>query len=365
MKKTVVVAIDSYKNSASSLELNQAVKDGLETVHPDIDVQMVSIADGGEGTLSAIQSNLGGDKITVETVDLMGRKIFAKYLIHNSTAYLEVAEVVGIDKINPSEETFIRADSYGLAALFLDAKGRGVKEIIVGLGGSGCSDGGLGLLRGLGAKTKSLSRYDGIDFSELESFDGIAIIGMADVTNTYTGKEGFSNFFGPQKGGSKVQIAELDDKAKQFASDIKKQCHLDLQKIEGSGAAGGIGAALICLGGKIESGICLLSEMFNLDETIRKSDLVITGEGKMDDQTANGKVPFGIASICQKHNIDVVAICGSLGEELGEMDDILLASFSIQQTAISLQKAIEKERTLRNIKRVSQMIGKIYFRNLS
>lgn len=104
--------------------------------------------------------------------------------------------------------------------------------------------------------------------------------------------------------------------------------------------------------------------MLNLDEIIRTSDLVITGEGKMDYRTANGKVPFGIASICQKYNVDVVAICGSLGDKIGEMDDILLASFSIQQSPISLEKAMEKERTLRNVKRISQMIGKLYFKEL-
>ncbi|MCK1160556.1 glycerate kinase [Streptococcus uberis] len=364
MKKTVVVAIDSYKNSASSLEINQAVKDGLSAVHPEIDVKMISIADGGEGTLSAIQTNLGGEEITVETVDLMGRTIFAKYLMDNTTAYLEVAEVVGIDKICPSEETFIRANSFGLAALLIDAKRRGAKKIVVGLGGSGCSDGGLGLLKGLGAKTQSLSNYEDFDASRLESFDGIEIIGLADVTNVYTGTNGFSYFFGPQKGGSLALMNRLDNKAKQFASDIKKNYQIDLQEIEGSGAAGGIGGALIFLGGKIESGFHFLKEMLNLDEIIRTSDLVITGEGKMDYQTAYGKVPFGIASICQKYNVDVVAICGSLGDKLGEMDDILLASFSIQQSPISLEKAMEKERTLRNVKRISQMIGKLYFKEL-
>ncbi|MDY4761581.1 glycerate kinase [Streptococcus thoraltensis] len=261
------------------MELNYAVKESLHTTFPELEIKMVGIADGGEGTLSAIHSNIGGSLISVETVDLMGQDIIAEYLLVKNTAYIEVVQVVGIDKIVPNRETFIKSSSFGLAKLMLDAKSRNVKRIVVALGGSGCSDGGLGLLRGLGADVKSLLDYDSIDLSNLEKFPSIEIVGMADVTNPFSGELGFSRFFGIQKGGSEEQIEFLDAKAKSLADDIQKKTGHDIQNTRGAGAAGGIGGALLCLGGKLESGFKLLSELIDLDSYIRYADLVITGEG--------------------------------------------------------------------------------------
>ncbi len=363
MSKSIVVAIDSYKGSATSKELNQAVSKGIKSVLADAEVVCFEISDGGEGTIDALYQHLGGEIIEVETVDLLGRAIQAPYLLSDKTAVIEVATVVGIDKITPSAETIQKGTSFGLAALFLDAKARGVQQILVSLGGSGTSDGGVGLLKGLGAAVDSLAQVDDIDFSQLQSFKGIDVIGMADVTNPYAGPKGFAQFFGKQKGGIAEILQQQDDQAWKVVEILKRKYDIDVQVVPGTGAAGGLGGALVCLGGRIESGFDTIARLIHIEEAIAQADLVITGEGQMDYQTENGKVPFGLARLAQKYGVDTIALCGALGEHLGKMDEILLSSFSIQQSALSLSEAMETDRTLKNIERLARMVTKTYFKS--
>ncbi len=361
MTKKIVVAIDSFKNSATSSELNYASKTGILSVFEEANVKTITIADGGEGSLEAIENALGGEFISVETVDLLDRNIIAQYLISGSTAFIEVAQVVGIDKITPTNESFLNASSYGLAKLFLDAKERNIKRIVVCLGGTGSSDGGLGLLRGLGANVDDINHFETIDLTSLIDFKSIDIIALADVTNPFAGENGFSHFFGKQKGGDFSARSQQSINAFKLVETIKKQYNIDLQAVEGTGAAGGIGGAIVCLGGKIRPGFSYLSDLIKLEDDIKDADLVITGEGKMDYQTANGKVPFGIASIAKKYQVDTIAICGTLRDNLGDMEKVLLSAFSIQQGPILLSDALKKETTLRNISKLSSMITKTYF----
>ena len=202
MVKKVVVAIDSYKGCATSAELNAAVKQGIAQYNPQISVTCQAIADGGEGSMQAIYEALGGEFIQVATVDLLNRPITANYLLSQDIAVIEVAEVVGIDKITPSMDTIQRASTFGLAALLLDALKRKVTEIIICLGGSGTSDGGMGLLAGLGVKGADLMAFSQLDFSEMADFSQVQLTILSDVTNPYAGRSGFSMIFGPQKGGN-------------------------------------------------------------------------------------------------------------------------------------------------------------------
>ncbi|EMF48491.1 glycerate kinase [Streptococcus parauberis] len=302
--------------------------------------------------------------VWVETVDLLNRDIIAPYLLVDDTAFIEVAQVVGIDKIRTNMETFLTASSYGLAKLFLDAKERSVKRIVVCLGGTGSSDGGLGLLRGLGAKVDDINHFKTIDLSSMVNFFGIEIVALADVNNPYAGENGFSHFFGKQKGSDFSLREQQSNIAFKIVQVIKNQYQIDLQAIEGTGAAGGIGGAIVCLGGTIQSGFTFLSELIGLESAIKETDLVIviTGEGKMDYQTANGKVPFGIASIANKYQVDTIAICGTLGENLGAMEEVLLSAFSIQQGPILLADALENVKTLNNLTKIVKMVTKTYFK---
>ncbi len=341
----VVVAIDSFKGSATSAELNRAVKTAILSSFPEIKVETFEIADGGEGSLSAVKTGLGGHCINVETVDLLHRPLQASYLlVDRAQAFIEAAEVVGIDKITPSEETVQRATSFGLGALFLDAKKRGATEIILSLGGTGSSDGGLGLLKAL----------EGEDFSDIK------ITGLADVTNVYAGPKGYAKFFGKQKGGNSEILEAQDLAAQNFVQKIKQERNIDLQEIPGTGAAGGLGAAIILLGGRLESGFFKIAQLLKIEDSIKNADLIITGEGRMDFQTAKGKVPFGMAKLGEKYNVPTLAFCGALADDLGEMNRVLLASYSVQRSVLSLEEAMDKEVTLKNIKALTENVIKTW-----
>ncbi|EKF51631.1 glycerate kinase [Lactococcus garvieae] len=342
----IVVAIDSFKGSATSSELNQTVKSAIISSFPETNVETFEVADGGEGSISALKSKLGGSLIPVETVDLLERPLQASYLlVDHKLAFIEAAEVVGIDKIVPSEETIQHATTFGLGALFKDAKQRGATEIILSLGGSGTSDGGLGLLTAL----------------ENEDFSHLKITGLADVTNVYAGQEGYAKFFGKQKGGTSEILEKQDIAAQSFVKKIKAERKIDLQQIPGTGAAGGLGAAIVLLGGHLESGFTKIAQLLKMEESIRDADLIITGEGRMDFQTANGKVPFGMAKLGEKYGLPTVAFCGALADDLGEMSQVLLASYSIQREVLPLEKAMNKEVTLKNIKALTENVIKTWF----
>ncbi len=346
----IIIAIDSFKGSASSQELNQAVKKGLLAIRSDAEIQTFEIADGGEGTISALQHGLGGELISVETVDLLERPITANYLfLPNQTALIEAAEVVGIDKITPSPETITNATTKGLAALFIDAKNRGAREIVLSLGVTGTSDGGLGLLQGLGGS-----------FEELPKLENVKITGLADVTNVYAGETGYAKFFGKQKGGTLELLEQQNENAQKVAQSIKEKHQIDLQAIAGTGAAGGLGGAVVLLGGTVEAGFPKIAQLLNIEKAIQSADLVITGEGRMDIQSANGKVPYGMAQLARKYGLPTIAFCGALSDNLGKMDEVLLASFSIQRSAISLDEAMKKERTLENIERLTKNVMKTW-----
>ncbi|QDK71525.1 glycerate kinase [Lactococcus protaetiae] len=347
----IVVAIDSFKGSATSAELNDAVKAGILSAFPAANVTTFEIADGGEGTISALQHGIGGELIAVETVDLLERPIEASYLLADQLAVIEAAEVVGIDKITPSAETIQQATTRGLAALFIDAKNRGATEIMLSLGGTGTSDGGLGLLQGLGGS-----------FEHLPVLKNVKITGLADVTNVYAGEAGYAKFFGKQKGGTTEILAQQDQEAQKVAAQVKVQYGIDLQTIAGTGAAGGLGGAIAMLGGIIEAGFPKIAALLGIEEEVKNADLVITGEGRMDFQTANGKVPYGMAKIAEKYHVPTLAFCGALGDDLGEMNEVLLASYSIQRSALSLAEAMEKERTLKNIQALASNVMKTRYK---
>ncbi|KHD44677.1 glycerate kinase family protein [Streptococcus hongkongensis] len=347
----LVLAIDSFKGSASSKALNQASLAAIKKVMPLAWVETFTIADGGEGTLDALNDHLDGQLVSVQTVDLMGQKIQADYLLVDQTAIIESAKVIGLDKISPSPETFAKASSYGLGALVKDAVSRGCKEILIGLGGTGTSDGGFGFLKSLGFNPETCQLESDIDFSQL------TLIGLADVTNPYYGPNGFAPIFGPQKGGNQEEIAAMDSIACAFANRIKEQRGMDLQSIAGAGAAGGLGAAIAVLGGQIKPGFETIAQMIRLEESIMRTDLVITGEGKLDGQSQAGKVPVAISRLAKSFNKPTIAICGVI-EDSPELDQLFTATFSIQREFLDLNQAMSTEKTLSNLERTMTNIMK-------
>lgn len=368
----VIAAIDSFKSSAASKELNQAVLDAL----PDtIWTEKINlpISDGSEGSIDALKHGLNGEVITCTSVDPLGRGINVQYLISNVAgkrmAFIESASVIGIHFVMPSDETVRQGSSYGLGLLIKDAIAKGVQAVYLSLGGSGTSDGGLGLLQSLGSKIQTPET--GNPLLSVSDFDlgparqavrNVSLIALADVTNPYTGKNGFAEIFGPQKGASNTTIKEMDLRAKRVAEKIFEQYKIDLTHEVGAGAAGGLGGAVLALGGRIQSGFQTISQLIDLEEKISGADLIFTGEGRLDAQTAQGKVPFGIAQLAKKADIPVIALCGSKAEGTSELEDQFLGSFSIQQGPCSLKEAMDKKTTLKNIGLTAAALAKVFCR---
>ncbi|MBY5034333.1 glycerate kinase [Streptococcus gallolyticus] len=341
----VLVAIDSFKGSATSSELNQAVKEGLMAAVPDMQVDTVAIADGGEGTLESLYQALSGEFVTLEAPDLLGNPREVTYLLSENRAFIETASLLGIDKISPSPETFEQASSAGLANLVLDALGRGCQQIFLTLGGTGTSDGGRGFLEKLTGQTVL--------------FEQVELIGLTDVRNPYAGPDGYARIFGPQKGGSPEQIEREDARALAFVEKIRVEQGLDLQAQAGSGAAGGLGGAILLLGGRLQSGFASIADLIGLEEKLVQADVVITGEGHLDRQSFQGKVPVSLVRLAKKYHCPTIALCGAIGEADLSIYADFQAVFSIQTRVQSLSEAMEKETTLENIRFVAGNIGRM------
>ncbi|MFC0233843.1 glycerate kinase [Vagococcus entomophilus] len=368
----VVVAIDSFKGSATSLELNQAVKEAIEADFSQVECVCIPIADGGEGSLEAIYTANGGHFQSCSTVDLLGRNCKTEYLItlkeNKKIAIIESAKVVGLDLIHPCEETLCQASTYGLGLVVKDALEKRVNQIILTLGGSGTSDGGLGFLQALGADTGDTARTGNpllvakkLDLARVkQQFAQINLIAAADVTNVYYGSNGAAKVFGMQKGGSPEILEKLDAKAQRIATYLQEHDQIVLNQVAGSGAAGGLGGAIVALGGELQSGFELISQFTNLEQMVSKADLVFTGEGSIDSQTENGKVPFGIAQLTQKFAVPVVVLCGRYTAIKPQLAANFQGIFCIQSAPISLEEALKKENTLLNIANTAKNILKLF-----
>ncbi|HER7849088.1 TPA: glycerate kinase [Streptococcus pyogenes] len=340
----ILVAIDSFKGSVTSPELNTSVAQALLSVDKQLVIETRAIADGGEGSLVALSQTVAGRWHQVKTIDLLRRPIKVAYYRHAKQAFIESASIIGIDKITSNSVTYAQATSYGLGLAVKDAIQKGATQIEIMLGGTGTSDGGKGFLESLNYDFMTGRSY----LDTLAS--PVTLLGLTDVTNPYHGPQGFAAVFGPQKGGSLSQIEETDQIASNFAKKVFCQITIDLQTIPGSGAAGGLGGAIVLLGGTLTSGFSRIAELLNLDNSLQSCDLVITGEGCLDTQSQSGKVPVAIARMAKKYQVPTIALCGSVKIETGLAAEDFLAVFSIQQQPISLEAAIDKTTTLSNIK---------------
>lgn len=357
----VLVAIDSFKGSASSIELNHAVAEQLSQLDFVESTAEIAIADGGEGTLASVQHSLNGEILEIPTIDLMGKPINAKVLSFKAEgkrqALIESADTMGLDLIKPSAETVKAASSKGLGLLIKEIEKCGFQKVIITLGGSGVTDGGLGLLKEFGAtfldgQQKKLEEGNLLlDAREIEistiRFPNIPIIVANDVTNPYFGEQGAFQMFSQQKGATVEQIRQLDANAEKLSQTILKELNIDLATVQGAGAAGGLGGALAILGAKMEAGFKLVTELIDFEDLLKKTDVVVTGEGSIDQQSLFGKVPFAIAELATKYRKPVIAICGKKSITNNESSPFS-GIFSIQTKPISLTNAMEKETTLAN-----------------
>lgn len=319
IKKAVIVP-DSFKGTLTSVEVCEIIKDALEEKYKDIECVTLPVADGGEGTVDAFLYALNGQKIEVETTDPIGRKIKAYYaVIGGDTAVIETAAASGLTLLE--EKIPLNSTTYGTGKLLLDALDRGIRKIIIGLGGSATTDGGTGCLTALGARFINsdgeiimtggkLCEIDKIDISGLDSrLKNCKITALCDVTNPLFGENGAAYVFAPQKGADKNQVAVLDKGLIHLAKVTSETLNIDISGTQGAGAAGGLGFALLAfLSAEFKSGADTVLEICKFVEKIKGADIVITGEGKMDSQSLQGKVPFTVAK--KSFGVPVTAIVG-------------------------------------------------------
>ncbi|WP_318393458.1 glycerate kinase [Enterobacter sp.] len=354
----IVIAPDSYKESLSALEVATAIEQGFREIWPDADYIKLPVADGGEGTVQAMVEATAGRIIHVDVTGPLGESVKGFYGLSGDerSAFIEMAAASGLELVPPAKRNPLITTSRGTGELIRHALDAGVKHIIIGIGGSATNDGGAGMVQALGAKLLNaegeslgqgggeLDRLAKIDISELDKRLKTCRIEVAcDVTNPLTGDDGASAVFGPQKGATPEMIVRLDNGLHHYARIIQHDLDVDVLKLAGGGAAGGMGAALFAFcGAELRRGIEIVTDALHLDEHVKDADLVITGEGRIDSQTINGKVPVGVAKVAKRYNKPVIGIAGSLTADVGVVHEHGLdAVFSVIFTICSLEDALE------------------------
>lgn len=325
-KVKIVVACDSFKGSLTSLQAGEAAAEGVRGVMPDAEVQVISVADGGEGTLEAIVAESDGRFVEVLVTGPMGDKIKASYGICGETAIIEMAKASGLNLVPVEERNPMMATSYGTGEMIADAIRRGCRKFLIGLGGSATNDGGIGMLRALGFRfldtvgneiKNDLSKLPELAFIDksniMPEMSECSFTAMCDVDTPLTGPEGASYVFGPQKGADAETVRKLDEGLKHLADIASRKSDKDFSSYPGSGAAGGMGFALLAfLNGNMQSGIDAVLDKIDFNSKISGASLIITGEGRIDRQTCMGKTPYGILKRALKRNIPVISIGGTV-----------------------------------------------------
>ena len=369
-----ILAPDSFKESMTSKDACNAMERGIKKVIKDAICIKVPMADGGEGTVEALVESTGGIIVnTLVTHPLGDKKIKAEYglLGNGEKAIIEMASASGIHLVEREKRNPLITTTYGTGELILDAINRGVKHIIIGIGGSATNDGGAGMLQALGCHLldkegnelpfggAALINLNNIDLTGFDSrLKEVTFEVACDVTNPLIGEKGASRIFGPQKGATEEMVLELDKALSNYAEIIKRKFKVDVANVEGAGAAGGLGAALLTfLNGELKRGIDLIIKHTDLENKIQGSDFVFTGEGAIDNQTIFGKTPMGVAAIAKKHNVKTIAFAGKVGDGVENLYDIGINSiFGIMRGVCSLDEALKNgeinlEKTVENVVR--------------
>lgn len=353
----ILIAPDSFKENLSAKEVAQAIERGIKKVDENIQTSIVPMADGGEGTVESLVEATDGQIINVKVKDPLMRDIDSYYgvLGDRKTAVIEMAAASGLALLEKDERNPMDTTSFGTGQLIKYAIEEGYKNIIIGIGGSATNDGGAGMLMALGAKlldangediglgAKGLGKLKSIDLYNFhEDIKDCNFVVACDVDNPLVGKRGASYVFGPQKGADEHMVKILDAKLENFGKVVEDTLGISLLQYPGAGAAGGMGAALLAfLDAELERGIDIVIEATQLERKIMDSNLVITGEGKIDGQTQFGKTPYGIATLAKKYNKPVIAIAGGIGEDASVLYEKGIDSiFSIVNKPMTLEEAM-------------------------
>ena len=370
--RKIIIASDSFKGSLSSLEVAHAAAKGIRAVFPDCETTCLEIADGGEGTSSTITKALNGITLSVTVSGPLGHPTTASYGIAETqsgrTAIIEMSQASGLTLISPQERNPFMTSTYGTGEIIMDAYDKGCRRFMIGIGGSATNDGGTGMLEALGViftngKGTPMSGLCGGSIGLVEHIDTSAVphglmesefIVACDVETPFCGPAGAAAVFGPQKGATPDMAAALETGMRNLNRIILQDHGIDLSKVAGSGAAGGLGGALkVFLNASLNKGIDMVLEAIGFEEKIQGADLIITGEGKIDSQTGKGKVIKGITSVAKKHDIPVIAIAGIVDLDEGGIRECgLEGAYAIgprPQNESDLEYAMRSEVASKNI----------------
>ncbi len=354
------VAPDSLKESLSAADAAEAIERGIARAAPGAQIELVPIADGGEGTVAAVVSATGGDFRTVRASDPLGRPVGATWGLSGDgeNAIIEMAAASGLELLAPQERDPLRTSTRGTGEMIAAALDAGVKRIVVGIGGSATVDGGTGMATAMGVRFLDaegnpipdccggrLADIHGIDLSGRDPrLDAVEVVVACDVENPLTGPDGAARVYGPQKGAGPDDVELLEGGLANLARVVRTEFGLDVAEMPGAGAAGGLGFGLVAfLGARLESGARTVIETVRLAERMRGSDLVITAEGRLDGQSAFGKAVAGVAAVAAELDIPVVVLAGSLGPGYRRMyERSVCAAFSIAKGPGDLASALAR-----------------------
>lgn len=372
----VVIAIDSLKGSLTSIEAGIAIKEGILAAKPEARITVKPLADGGEGTTDALIEGLGAQRIDVTVTGPLGNPVSCcyGYLQESSTAIIEIASAAGMILVSDIEKNPMRATTYGVGEMICDAIERGCRNFIIGLGGSATNDGGIGMLKALGYSFldkegndageggQALSRIALIDDRKLHPQLHECHFKVAcDVNNPLCGANGATYIYGPQKGVTENMKEELDAGMAHYAGVTSAFLANDYALSEGAGAAGGLGFAFLSyLNARLQPGIELILEAIGLEQYIPGADYVITGEGRLDYQTAMGKAPAGVAKLAKKYGVKVIAFAGSVTKDASVCNEFGIdAFFPILREITTLEEAMKPETAKYNLRAAAEQVFRL------
>lgn len=376
MKKVVLIP-DSFKGTMSSAEIISIMKERIEAYNPGCQTVSIPVADGGEGSVDAFLTALGGEKVRMRTKGPWNEEVDSFYgMLPDGTAVIEMAASAGLPQVGDRKDPS-RTTTYGVGELILAAARNGAKRLVIGLGGSATNDAGCGAAAACGVRFldkdgRSFVPVGGtlgdIASIDLSGMDGkvkdMPITAMCDIDNPFYGPTGAAAIFGPQKGADEAMVADLDGKMKHLASVIEEQIGVDLQEIPGSGAAGGMGGGMKAFfGARMQMGIDAVLETTGFEKLAADADVVFTGEGKIDTQSLRGKVVIGVARKAKKMGIPVIAVVGDIGDDIeAAYGEGVTGIFSTNRVAVPYKEArlrakSDMKLTMDNILRFMKSMG--------
>lgn len=372
----IVIAPDSFKGSLTALEVCAAAAEGIAAFDPQIECVTVPMADGGEGTVQSLVDATGGRLVTETVTGPLGETVEAQYglLGDGRTAVIEMAAASGLPLVPPDRRNPLHTTTYGAGQLVRAALQAGCTRLIVGIGGSATTDAGLGLAAALGARLldeqgqpvsptgAGLAALAKIDLSEFDLRVAAAQIRVAcDVDNPLYGPRGAAHVYGPQKGATPAIVEELDAGLRHFAQVAQRDLGVAVADLPGAGAAGGLGAGLVAFcGAQLEPGVHIVRETVGLAEKLQGADLCLTGEGRIDYQTAFGKTPKGVADLAAAAGVPVLAFGGSVALDAPQLHDYFAAIVSICNGPLTLEEAMEPARARQLIAHTAQQLVRCY-----